>query len=219
MPFKSKAQQRFMFATQPKTAEKWAEETPNIKSLPQKVKKENINTAEPLDNIQFWVVIKPTSHESTVQDIMAPADPFQFCEMHKNGLAPNQVAGFFTDEAEASKKAESMLEALYQAAKTLEEKKAMVSDKLQKTVDKLQKEAQSCMKSMKEQPEKADEYHAKLEGIMARLKDLRGKHKMVEESKRELAKKDYDKDGKLETPEEEYKGAKDRAIKQSKKGK
>lgn len=31
-----------------------------------------------------------------------------------------------------------------------------------------------------------------------------------------LAKKDYDKDGKLETPEQEYKGSKDKAIKKSK---
>ena len=45
MPFKSKAQQRFMFAAQargdlPKgTAEEWARATPNIKSLPQRVGK------------------------------------------------------------------------------------------------------------------------------------------------------------------------------------
>jgi len=36
------------------------------------------------------------------------------------------------------------------------------------------------------------------------------------EAKKKLAKKDYDKDGKLETPEDEYKGSKDRAIKQAK---
>ena len=37
MPFKSKAQQGFMFANMPKTANKWAKETPNMKSLPKKV--------------------------------------------------------------------------------------------------------------------------------------------------------------------------------------
>ncbi len=36
MPFKSKAQQKYMFATMPKTAKKWASETKNIKSLPKK---------------------------------------------------------------------------------------------------------------------------------------------------------------------------------------
>lgn len=44
-PFKSKAQQRFMFAAEARgelkkgTAKKWAEHTPNIKSLPNKVSK------------------------------------------------------------------------------------------------------------------------------------------------------------------------------------
>lgn len=39
MPFKSKAQQRFMFATMPKKAKEWAKETKNMKKLPNKVKK------------------------------------------------------------------------------------------------------------------------------------------------------------------------------------
>lgn len=43
-----------------------------------------------------------------------------------------------------------------------------------------------------------------------------GKSKKVNESAK-LAKKDYDGDGKLETPEQEYKGSKDKAIKQAKK--
>lgn len=39
MPFKSKAQQGFLFANHPKIAKRWAKETPNIKSLPEHVKK------------------------------------------------------------------------------------------------------------------------------------------------------------------------------------
>ena len=38
MPFKSKAQQKFMFARHPKIAKRWAKETKNIKSLPKRVK-------------------------------------------------------------------------------------------------------------------------------------------------------------------------------------
>ena len=34
MPFKSKAQQGFMFAKHPKIARRWAKETPGMKSLP-----------------------------------------------------------------------------------------------------------------------------------------------------------------------------------------
>jgi hypothetical protein len=39
MPFKSKAQQGFMFATMPKTAKKWAKKTKSMKSLPARAKK------------------------------------------------------------------------------------------------------------------------------------------------------------------------------------
>lgn len=38
MPFKSKAQQKWMFKNKPAMAKKWAKHTPNIKSLPKKVK-------------------------------------------------------------------------------------------------------------------------------------------------------------------------------------
>ena len=44
MPFKSKAQQRFMFAAESRgdvpegTAERWAKETPSIKALPERKK-------------------------------------------------------------------------------------------------------------------------------------------------------------------------------------
>ncbi len=37
MPFKSKSQERWMFATHPAMAKRWAHETPSIKSLPEKV--------------------------------------------------------------------------------------------------------------------------------------------------------------------------------------
>ena len=37
MPFKSKAQQRFMFAKHPDVAKKWAEHTRSIKDLPEKL--------------------------------------------------------------------------------------------------------------------------------------------------------------------------------------
>ena len=39
MPFKSKAQQRYMFATHPEIAKRWADHTPDIKSLPERVGK------------------------------------------------------------------------------------------------------------------------------------------------------------------------------------
>jgi hypothetical protein len=38
MPFKSKAQVRWMYANKPKMAEEWSKHTPNIKKLPKKKK-------------------------------------------------------------------------------------------------------------------------------------------------------------------------------------
>ena len=39
MPFKSRSQQRFMFANHPKMAEEWAHKTKDISKLPEKVKR------------------------------------------------------------------------------------------------------------------------------------------------------------------------------------
>ena len=39
MPVKSLAQMRFLYAKYPKMAREWVSKTPNIKSLPEKVKK------------------------------------------------------------------------------------------------------------------------------------------------------------------------------------
>ncbi len=41
MPFQSQAQMKYMFANMPAMAKRWAQETPNIKSLPRKKKKGN----------------------------------------------------------------------------------------------------------------------------------------------------------------------------------
>jgi hypothetical protein len=38
MPFRSKAQMKWMFANDPKMAKRWADETPNIKGLPSRLK-------------------------------------------------------------------------------------------------------------------------------------------------------------------------------------
>ena len=108
-----------------------------------------------------------------------------------NGLSPDQVAGFYSTEEEARKKAEGMLDELYTKAKTLEEKKEEVSKKLQKTLDALQKKAESHMKMVKSEPENADKHHEEAERLMARIKELRGKHKMVEGSKQELGEVSY----------------------------
>lgn len=41
MPFKSKAQAKWMFANKPEMAEKWAKHTKNMKKLPKRVSKKS----------------------------------------------------------------------------------------------------------------------------------------------------------------------------------
>lgn len=45
MPFKSKAQQRWMFWKHPQMAKRWAHHTPSIKKLPEKVNKKSLSMA------------------------------------------------------------------------------------------------------------------------------------------------------------------------------
>lgn len=46
MPFKSKAQQKYLFAKHPEIAKVFAEHTPNIKKLPNKVAKKKSSKAK-----------------------------------------------------------------------------------------------------------------------------------------------------------------------------
>lgn len=49
MPFKSKAQARFMFAKKPEMAKEWAAATPSIKALPNKVSSRPVEKTRPMD--------------------------------------------------------------------------------------------------------------------------------------------------------------------------
>lgn len=194
MPFKSKAQQRFMFATQPKTAEKWAKETPNMKKLPQKVKTE-VKQPAVANTINFWVVEKANTPQEDPNSLYFKTDPIGFANQMRGGLTVGDIYGFYVDEDEAINAAHDQVTAIFEAAKALEEKKATVADKLQKTIDALQKKAEQHMKMVKKEPENADKHHEQAEKAMARIKELRGKHKMVEESKKEVKEMDHTKSG------------------------
>lgn len=180
-----------------------------------KMLKESVRGPQPVDDFQFWVVIKPHSYESNVNDICTQATPFQFNEMCSRGLSEDQVHGFYIDEPEAQNTAKQLLIDLQDKALALEAKKDEVTTALQKKIDELQKQIEMHTKAMKTDPDNAGEHHVKAEELLAKMKKLRDTHKMVQEAKKQLAKRDYDGDGEIETPEEEYKGVKDKAIKQS----
>jgi hypothetical protein len=190
MPFKSKAQQRFMFATMPKTAEKWAKHTSDIKGLPQHVKKEDLEQEHwdhpgCEDKIgQIFVVLKPGS-ESSPEDIVHKTHAFGMGQFEPQG-----VHGVYNDETEANLVAEAACTELRKHLEEVEGKKHTVTEKIDKVINKLQKEINLHMKEASEMPEGADKAHELAERKMAQIKELREKRKMVEASKKPLPEKE-----------------------------
>lgn len=193
MPFKSKAQKNYMFANMPDVAEKWAEETPNIKKLPQKVQEKRVATPQPV-SFDFWVVRKPESHSDNPMNLVFKTSPLEFAYQVRGGMMPEEILGFYQDESEAYDVAHDQVLAEYKKAKALEEKKDLVATKLQKKIDELQKLAETHMKAMKSEPENAEAHQIKAESYLAKIKELRGKHKSVEKAKKPLEEKEGEDD-------------------------
>lgn len=190
MPFSSKAQQRFMYATMPKTAEKWSKETPNIKSLPQHVEnqelpKENWEHPGCEDKVgKIFVVMKPTPGVTSAE-IVHPTHAFGVGQYD-----PQSVHGVYNDEEEANIVAEAACNELYKRLTELEKKKDHVIEKLDSHILKLQKEINAHMKEATEKPEESEMHHQLAEKKMNIIKGLRTKHKMVRSSKKDLPKKE-----------------------------
>lgn len=201
-----------------------------------KALKENEIVEAPVElasNIEFWVVEKAKDPMANPMDLAYSTDPIGFANQVRGGLLPEDIYGIYMSEEEATNAAHDQVQAVYEAAKGLEDKKMKVAEKINKAIDRLQKEVSMHMKASKENPMEAEKHDMEAQGKMAKIQELRAKHKMVEGSKKQLekeeekdtldeakkAKKDYDKDGKIETPAEEYKGSKNKAIKQAMKSK
>lgn len=186
MPFKSQAQQRFMFATMPKKAEKWAKETPSIKRLPQHVSQEGMmqdNWDHPgcEDKVgKMFVVLKP-GPESSPQDIVHQTHAFGMGQFE-----PQSVHGVYTEKDEANLVAEAACSELRKHLEEVESKKDTVLEKIDKHIARLQKEINAHMKEASEMPERADEAHSLAERKMGMIKGLRDKHKMVKAAKKQL---------------------------------
>lgn len=190
MPFKSQAQQRFMFSQHPKIAKKWAKHTSDIKSLPQHVsegglEQEHWDHPGCEDKIgKIFVVLKP-SPESTPQDIVHQTHAFGTGQFE-----PQSVHGVYGDEEEAKLVAEAACTELYKHLEEVEKKKDTVIGKIEKHIARLQKEINAHMKEATEIPEMAEKHHELAERKMNIIRGLRDKHKTVKAAKKELPKKD-----------------------------
>ena len=219
MPFKSQAQQRMMFATQPKTAEKLAHETPNIKKLPQHVRREDspmqasmqqnpMQQAPQPEPLQIELpdqdmgVVDQHAHpgcDDQIGDIFVVLKPTHASTaqdiMHKthafgvHQFDPHTVHGVYGDEGEANLVAEGAIKDLHKHLTKLEGKKDTILEKIGKKIHALQKEINNHMKSASARPEESDSHHMLAEKKMNAIRNLRDKHKMVKAAKKELPNK------------------------------
>ena len=188
MPFKSKAQQGYMFKNMPKIALKWAKHTPDMENLPQHVEENSQMLAERMkSNVEFYTVLMPEDHTTKVADLVHHHTPIDFCEAINGGnFTFNEIEGFYMDEAEAQAAAQNVVKGLYETARSLEEKKEKVAIALQKKVDNMHKEAQAAMNLARKEPENADAHRAHSQALLEKIKNWEMKHKTVAKAKREL---------------------------------
>lgn len=177
-----------LHANDPKEAKKALNEIKQVI----KENQENIIEAPVVlqNNITFWVVEKSKDPMDDPMQLFFETDPIGFANQIRGGLLPEEIEGFYLTEDEANSAAHDQVTAVYERAKGLEEKKVTVSTKLQKKIDKLQREVNSHLKAAKDDPDNADTHQTKAEEVLAKIRDLRGKHKMVDSSKKELGERE-----------------------------
>lgn len=157
------------------------------KDKPKHVKKKKLKesleeapTSPVVDTVEFYVVERPKSPTENPLMLVHKADPFMFARQVMGGLRPEEVYGFYLDEDEAMSVAHDQVEAVMEAAKSLEEKKIQVTSKIEEVIKKMQKEINSCLE------EGSDESMLKAETMIEKIKELRMKGKVVEASKKQI---------------------------------
>lgn len=134
-------------------------------------------------NFKFYTVLTPQSYEQKPQELVQQHTPFSFSQA---GHEPEMVHSFHMDEAPAMGCAYDMVKELHEAATSLEEKKEMVSAKLQKEIDRLHKEASNAMNLARKEPEQADAHRGHSSALLEKIKHLEQKCKTVTGSKKEI---------------------------------
>lgn len=191
MPFKSKSQMGAAFGgylgkEMKKKASKWAEETPNIKKLPKRVKKEEIEGA--LGDV--YAVQKPYSG-CDMDSLVTPFNPMSGIPMDQ--MQPDQVHGVFPDQDRAMAVANQIYQEHMAYEQALEEKKVKVTEKLKSAMTKLERLRSNSMKMIKENPKEADPHRQKVAELTEKIDELTNKLQAIERSKKELKKDEGDK--------------------------
>ena len=133
---------------------------------------------------KIMVVLKPTP-EASPEDLVHPTHAFGMRQFD-----PMQVHGIYQDEKQAHQVAEAVCNELYESMKALEEKKGMVTTKIEETIKELQKQINQHLEEASMDGGNSDEHHMQAEAKTARIKELREKARMVEASKKPLEEKE-----------------------------
>jgi len=136
-----------------------------------------------VDEFKFYTVLTPQSYEQKPKDLVQQCTPFSFSQA---GHQPEAVHSFHMEEEPAMECAYNMVKELHEAATALEEKKELVSSKLQKEIDRLHKEASNAMNLARKEPEQADAHRGHSSALLEKIKHLEAKHKTVASSKKEI---------------------------------
>jgi hypothetical protein len=136
-----------------------------------------------VDEFKFYTVLTPQSYEQKPQELVQQHTPFSFAQA---GHQPEMVHSFHMEEDPAMGCAYDMVKELYEAATALEEKKELVSSKLQKEIDRLHKEASNAMNLARKEPEQADAHRGHSSALLEKIKHLEAKYKTVSGSKKEI---------------------------------
>lgn len=156
--------------------------------------KENENIQEApvqlANNIEFFVVEKSKDPMDDPMELSFKTDPIGFANQVRGGLLPEDIHGFYLDENEALNAAHDLVQAVYETARGLEEKKGKVTEKIHKKIAQIQKEVNAHLKASKADPLNAENYEAQVEALMTQIKELRAKHSIIEKSKKPLEEKD-----------------------------
>lgn len=141
-------------------------------------------------NVEFWGVKRSTDPMDDPGKLTFKSDPVSFGNDLRGGVLPQDIHGFYLSEEEALRVAEGLVQATYEAARTLEAKKNTVTEKIQKKINELQRQVDEYLRAAKSDPDNADSHQTRAEEVLTRIREYRAKHGVVEKAKRPLEEKD-----------------------------
>lgn len=147
---------------------------------------------------QVYAVQKPYSG-CQLTSLVHPIDPL--VGLGGSNVVPDQVHSVYPTKDMADQAAGTIYEEYQKSVRALEEKKALVVDKIKKGITKLETARKKRLDLIKENPKGADEHRDEIAKIANQIDDLVGKLKKIEDSKKELEKKEEEEDKKEDIKE------------------